>query len=77
MRHLEVKVAFREDDTVVTEGGDGVYPPGIPIGALVKSDGDDFEVRAHVALDRISTAVILVDDAARQARSQSALEHAR
>lgn len=36
IRHLSAEVGFREGETVATEGDDGRYPRGLPIGVLVR-----------------------------------------
>jgi cell shape-determining protein MreC len=74
IRHLAVEVAFREGDRVFTDGDDGYYPRGLPIGSLVRSDQEkaeagDFLVRGEFSLDRIPEVVLFIDRAALDSRA--------
>jgi len=71
IRHMGLEVAFQDDETVFTDGDDGVYPGGISIGTLFRSNPlkSSFQVRGVFCLDKISRVMLLVDRARLEVRS--------
>ncbi|MGH9363593.1 MAG: rod shape-determining protein MreC, partial [Thermoanaerobaculia bacterium] len=74
IRYLTVEVGFQEGEMVFTEGGDGYFPPHLPIGVLVLSgrerDGPGrFLVRAEHRPDKLAEAILLVDRAVSEVRA--------
>jgi rod shape-determining protein MreC len=77
IRHLGAEVAFTEGDAVTTDGEDGYYPSGIPIGTLFRQgigerNGGQFMVRGIFALGQVSRVMLLVDRAGLEVRASAA-----
>jgi hypothetical protein len=74
IRHLGVETGFREGERVFTDGDDGWFPAGLPIGTLVRSspegaEGRGFEVRGEFPVEGLPEVVLLVDRAASGVRA--------
>ena len=73
IRHLGIEVALQEGDPVVTDGNDGVFPAGIPIGTLVNPNPSQpgnglFKVRSYFSIGEINDVILLVDQAIEKVR---------
>ncbi|MBI4607284.1 MAG: hypothetical protein HY721_35410 [Planctomycetes bacterium] len=70
LRHLTAEVDLKEGDPVFTEGQDGVYPPRLLVGSLVRRKAgaagpERLAVRAALRVEDLTRLVIPVDLAAR------------
>jgi cell shape-determining protein MreC len=78
IRHPGNEAPFREGDVALTDGSDGFYPKGIPIGTLVRIRPGDTEdcylVRSFLSIEAIAEVVLLVDRAALEARRRAEQE---
>ena len=69
VHHLQKPPAFAVGQTVLTEGGDGVYPPGCMAGHILEMPGEKTPhaiVRSSVRIDTLRQ-VILLEDMTREA----------
>ncbi len=46
-------------ETVLTSGADGIFPPDLPVGRVVRREGGDLLVEPAVALDRLDRVAVL------------------
>lgn len=58
LEYLDVGVAVRAGDRVVTSGDGGILPPGIPVGQVVEDEGR-LRVRLFAALDQLDFVRVL------------------
>ncbi len=53
LRHLPPDVELAEGTRIVTSGDGGVFPPGLPIGKVVKGEGGKLQVQPFADMNRV------------------------
>ncbi|WP_416897857.1 MAG: rod shape-determining protein MreC [Minwuia sp.] len=56
---MEAEAEIRPGDRIVTSGHGGIFPPGLPVGVVVRSSDASLRIRPFVQWNRLSTVSVL------------------